>query len=362
MSWRSAALVLALLAPLALAQSAFDPLIVSYRGYLAADGAIASAAPAAGAVAFAPPAPGAPAPPLRFELASPVRFTPGAAFTVELTIRADALVVARDAEGEAFEVTVEPGGAPVRVALDPPVMAPGSVAKARAHVVASGALYEEGATIALLVRPLMPFTQGALSLVVGGDAPSAFAAPDMRVPAPADLRLQAVPHTEFLLGSESFEPPASHAVNTFVVTHTDIRAPERGSWSPNGTYVVLRGEESDAEARTHAHAERNARIEAAHEVRVNGVPARVHPGLGVIVRADALPLRVECVRHCPAGFAWSYAPPNAPTPGERPSTLVAPPRDTRGIPVSADEPQDARTPLAPLVALAALALAARTKR
>lgn len=357
---RAFALVALLLAPTALAQERFDPLRLSYAGFLTGEGAIEAAAPAPGALAFAPATPPAPAEPLRFALAAPVRFTPGAAFDVALRVRADAPVLARDAEGNAFELIVEPGGAPVRVALDPPFLAPGSLATVRAQVVSSE-IYPEGAAIALSVRPLFAFTEGALLLVVGEEG-STFAAPDMRVPTPADLRLQDVPHTEFLLEGESFDPPATHAVNVFRVAHASVAPPEQGAWSRNGTYVVLRGEEPPAEAAAHAKADRAGRIEAAHELRVNGVLARVHPGLGVVLRVASAPIRVECVRNCPPELAWTYAPPNANAPTDPPSALVVPPRDTSGIPVSRDEPDKRPTPLAPLVLLAALALAARSKR
>lgn len=343
------------LAPPAFAQEVrFDPLRLSFSGFLAGDGSIDATAPAPGAIPFAPATPPAQATPLRFTLASPVTFTPGAALEVTLQVRADAPVVARDADGFAFEVNVEPGGAAARVAIDPPLLTPGSVATLRAQVVSS-ALYREGSELALTVRPLMSFTEGALSLVVGGKAPSTFAAPDMRVPTPAELRLQDVAHTEFLLEGESFEPPATHAVNVFRVSHTSVTPPAQGAFSRNGTYVVLRGEEPPADAASHASADRDARVAAAHELRVNGVLARVHPGLGVVVRAFAAPVRVECVRNCPADLSWSFAPPTSTTPTDAPSSLIAPPRDTSGIPVSEDEPDEKPTPLGPGLALLAVA-------
>lgn len=364
------ALLLAL-APAAHAQDArFDPLRLSYSGFLSGDGSIDATLPAPGAVPFATATPPAQATPLRFALASPVTFAPGAAFEVTLRVRADAPVVARDADGFAFEVNVEPGGAAQRVAIDPPLLVPGTVSTIRAQVISS-ALYREGAELALSVRPLMSFTEGALSLVVGcdgsadpptssaaacgGDEPSTFAAPDMRVPRPADLRLQDVGHTEFLLDGEAFEPPATHAVNVFRVSHASVTPPAQGAFSRNGTYVVLRGEEPPTDAAAHASADREARIAAAHELRVNGIPARVHPGLGVVVRAFAAPVRVECVRNCPADLSWSYAPPASTIPTDAPSSLIVPPRDTRGIPVSEDEPDEKPTPLGPGLALLALA-------
>ncbi|HVM44669.1 MAG TPA: hypothetical protein VM582_01940 [Candidatus Thermoplasmatota archaeon] len=358
-----ALLALLLLAPLALAHApgGYDPLVLDLHAFLTAEGRIDERAPAPGGVAFPASAPPGPAAPLSFALAAPVRFVPGAAFDVTLRVRADGLVVARDADGHAFEVNVEPGGAAQRIALDPPVLAPGSAATARAHVQAVGALYEEGQEMTLTIRPLMPLGERALVLVVGGEQPSTFHAPDMRVPAPADLRLQDLPHTEFLLASEAFEPPSHHAVNTFVVSHEGVRPPASGAWSANGTYVVLRGEEPPESAREHAHTGRAQRVEAAHEFRVNGMTARAHPGLGVVVRVHAPPVRVECVRNCAAPFVWTYAPEDAPR-ADPPSALVPPPRDARGIPASEDEPRGSDAPLPLLTLLAALALAARAKR
>lgn len=359
---RASAILLALaLLPSALAhEGPYDPLIVDLHAFPTADGRIDERAPDAGALAFPAGSPAAPGEPLRFSLASPVRFAPGAAFAATIAVRAESLVVARDADGNAFEVNVLPGGEPVRVALDAPVLAPGTIVRLSAQVHAAGATYDEGAELALTVRALMPLGAGALSLLVGPDA-SRFDAPQMRVPAPADLRLQPVPHTEFLLESERFEPPPDHAVNEILVAHDAVTPPAQGAWSPNGTYVVLRGEEPDATANAHTHANATRRVEAAHEFRVNGVPARAHPGLGVVVRVISAPIHVECVRGCAQPFSWTHAPPT-PVGAEPPSALVPPPRDTRGIPASGDEPAGKETPLFPALALLALVVAALSKR
>lgn len=351
------------LAPSALAhEGEYDPLVVDLHAFLTSDGRIDERAPAPGAVAFPASSPAAPGAPLRFAFAAPVAFAPGAAFEVSLQLRADAPVVARDADGNALEINVEPGGSAAKAALDPPLLAPGSVTSVRAVVQASGAAFEEGDEIALVVRALMPLTADALALVIGPE--TRFDAPDMRVPSPADLRLQEVPHTEFLLEGESFEPPSTHAVNVFTVLHDGIRAPAQPAWSAAGTYVVLRGEESGAEAMRHAYPDRARRVDAAHELTVSGVPARAHPGLGVVVRASSLPLRVECARNCPEGFAWSYAPPAAtPTSGaDAPSVLVPPPRDTSGIPVSEDDPDERAVPWPGALGLVATVVATRARR
>lgn len=354
------AAVLVGLAPAALAADGFDPLKLSFSGFLTADGEIDATPAAPGSIPFQAVPPTGVAPPLLFTFVAPVRFSPGAAFEVAIQVRADALVVARDAEGNAFEIGIDPDGARVPVAVDPPVMAPGTVATLRVQVMSSS-LYDEGDPIVLSVRPLGQFTDGALSLVVGGDPPSTFAAPDMRVPTPADLRLQDLPHTEFLLDGESFAPPPTHSVNVFRVGHASVDIPSALGWSIEGTYAVLRGDESGEVAAGHAKVDRASRIDAAHEFRVNGAVARVHPGLGVVVRIRSLPLTIECVRNCPADFAFEWGPPPTTPTGEPPSTLIPPPRDTSGIPVSEDE-DDKPTPLAPLVAIVALALAAETFR
>lgn len=341
----------------------YDPLVVELHGFLTSDGHISEATPAPGAVAFAASTPAAPAPALRFALAAPVRFEPGAPFEVTLSFRADKPVLPRDAEGHAFEVNVEPGGTATRIDLAEPILTPGSVASASATVQAPGALFAEGANVTLTIRPLMPLADGSLAVIIGGDSPSRFDAPDMRVPVPADLRMQDLPHTEFLLETESFAPPATHAVNVFSIGHDAITPPAAGAWSANGTYVVLRGDEPAASANQHEHADRARRIEAAHEFRVNGLTARVHPGLGVVVRVLTQPIRVECVRNCPAGYTWTYAAPASSSSAvDPPSALIPPPRDTRGVPVSEDEPAEKATPILPMVALAAIALAAMSKR
>lgn len=363
MNWRSAAALI--VATLALAHpalahgdapaSSFDPLALSFHGYLTADGKLSDAAPAPGSVPFGVAV--APAPALHFALAAPVRFVPGGGFDVAITLRADRPVVT----GDGIEIGFTDAD-PMRVALDP-VLAPGTVATARATLQAPGALYDEGAPLELTVRPLMPaLAEGSLAIVIGGDAPSTFDMIDMRVPTPTDLRLQDVAHTEFLLDGESFAPPPTHSVNTILVHHDSIERGAFPGYSANGTYVVLRGEE-EAAAQAHATTDRDKRVEAAHEFRVNGVVARVHPGLGVVVRVMTPTIVVSCVQNCPAaGFTYTLAPePLLIT--DPPSALVPPPRDTNGIPVSADEPEPKETPIGGilLVALVAAAIVLRRR-
>lgn len=354
---RALPLVALLLSPLAAAHGdagAYDPLVVSLHAYLTADLRASEAAPDPGAVPFPAPAPAANAPPLRFALEAPVRFSPGSGFEVEITVRADRALVARDADGNALELVVEPGGEPTRVALPEPILAPGALATARATLQAPGAEYARGDALALAVRPLMPaLTEGALSLVVGGDRPSRLDAPEMRVPSLADLELQDAPHTQFLLANETFASPAHvvhvrHAETTMTVT-------------PNASVVVLRGEETGDDADAHAFPDADRRRAAAHAYTVNGALVRVHPGVGVVVEIGRETARILCATNCPpGGFAQTIAPGagNAPGGGDRPSVLVPPPRDTTGIPVSADdEPKQTPLPIALVGAAVGAALA-----
>lgn len=377
MSFRSLALaaLLAVAAPAHAQTSPFDPLLLRLDGFLAADGSVALAAPEPGAIAIPGATPPAAPSPLRFGLAAPVRFLAEEGFDVVLVVRAAQPVVARDAEGNAFELALESDGEPVegatrRVALDDPVLAPGATTQARALLQAPSATFAEGATIALVVRPLMPaLAEGALALVVGPDG-SALDVPALRVPSAADLRLQESALAELVVGKETFRPARTDAaVETLAIGHAAVgRAVPPVAFSASGTYVVLRGEEPPEEAAQHALLSRDARVAAAHEYRVGGTLARVHPGLAVVVPVARAPAVVECARNCPPqGFRMTIeAPPGAPDAVAGPSgVLIPPPRDTRGIPVSEDDEADGGergAPLPGLVALAAMALAASRRR
>ena len=336
----------------------YAPLVVEMHTFLASDGALVLSPPAPGAVALPAATPAAPPPELRFAVPAPVAFTAAAAYQVSLTLRADQLVVARDAEGMSLELQALPDGAPVRVALEP-VLAPGAVATVLVDVPAPPRAFAEGDEVALAIRALMPGLQaGALSIVTGGDTASRADLRDLRVPGVSALRLQDVPHTEYLVGVDRFEPPADHAANVFRLGHGVLETPATLRFEANKTYVVLEGVEDEEDARDHAQADRAARVAAAHEFAVNGVLARVQPGVAVVVRAPVAPVVVQCVRNCvPASVSF---PSLAATPSERPSALVPPPRDTTGIPVSEDEPEEKATPAPAL--LAALVLAAALRR
>lgn len=359
------ALGLAALLPFAAAHDApagpYDPLSLEWHAFLAADGTIGASPPAAGAVPFpaSPSPPTSASAPLRFTFAAPVTFEPGGGFVVRLALRVDKPLVAQD---EALELVVMPGGDAVRVSLPGgPVLAPGTVVTVEQTLHAPGARYERGDALGLVLQPLLPaLPEDALSVVTGPESGSLFDAIDMRVPSPAHLRLQDLPHTEIVLGVDQFAPPSSHAVNVFSVGHDAVVPPAAGAWSDAGTYVLLRGEEPEDVAREHALVDEDTRRAAAHAFRVNGLPARVHPGLGVIVRITLLPIRVVCEENCPAGgSSWSYAPLSTAPTAESPGVLVPPPRDTSAVPVSRDEPPARGTPFSgPLVVLAlALTLA-----
>lgn len=361
MSFPRLLLVVLLALPLAAGHGvapAYDPLVVDMHLYLQADGGLGETAPDAGAVPLPAVTPGAAATPVTFSVKAPVAFAPAANVEVEVTLRADQLVVARDADGNALELSLAPDGAPTRVALADPVLAPGSVALARASLPVPMRTFEEGDELRIVVRPLMPaLAEGALSIVIGGDAPSRADFPEMRVPSPADLRLQDLPHTEYLVGKDRFDPPADHAVNVFRVEHDRITPPASPRFSAAGTYVVFEGVEADGSP--HRFADRERRVQAAHEFTVNGLVARVHPGLGVIVRVESQPALVQCVRHCPpGGFSQRIGDDANAAAGEPPSVLVPPPRDTSGIPVSEDEPPAAETPFGWGVGALALVAAA----
>lgn len=356
----------------------FDPLRLQLHTWLDAEGGLAmDGAPAAASVPFAPPAPGAAtSPPLSFSLAMPVTATPGGPIEVELHLRADKAVVARDADGNAFEVSLLQEGAPIdgatkRVALADPVLAPGSTPRVVLTLQAPGALLLEGEALTLVVAPLMAGLQeGALSLLVGGERASTLDMRDLRVPALAHLRLQEAPLREFLLDDEDFRPPPGAVANVLRVGHDRIDGPATVASARGGTYLVLRGEEGPEVAhRAHAHASRDARVAAAHELLVGDTPVRVHPGVGVVVQLPAnATTTVTCARHCPAGgFSMTFATgddADADAAARAPqSSLIPPPRDTRGVPVSEDAPETRGVPApAPLAALAVMAVAAMLAR
>jgi hypothetical protein len=71
-----------------------------------------------------------------------------------------------------------------------------------------------------------------------------------------------------------------------------VTPPTSQGWSVNGTWVVLRGIEGDPDASAHSFPDRERRVAAAHAFTVNGVPARVHPGIGIVVPVASQPIRV----------------------------------------------------------------------
>lgn len=349
------------------ANAAFDPLVFDFEGFLTTAGAVARSAPDAGVVAFRPISLASPAESLRFELASPIRFAAGGGFEITLVVRADAPVVARDADGNALEVSIEANGTAVdgasaRGALGNGVLAPGAVETLSLRLQAPSAVFDEGARLAVVVRPLMPaLAENALVLLVGGDRPSTLDMPRMRAPSASDLRLQESALTEFVLDAEDFRPSRPDAaVIDVIVGHGEIRIASALRYEPNGTYVVVRGVEDPVDAAAHVTLDREARVEAAHELRVGGVRVRAHPGLGVVVPVSSAGATIQCARNCPLlNVAVGGEPLVVP---ER-SVLVPPPRDTRGIPTSEDEPDGQKeTPMPALAALLALGIMAWTRK
>lgn len=365
-SSRNLLLALLLLVPAAAAHGeppAYDPLLVSVHAHLAGEG-LAEPAPEPGAVAFRAKGPTEESR-LAFSMPVPVRFVLAGPVQVELTLRADKPVVAHDASGHTLEVRLERNGrlvegASARVGTQDALLAPGALARLSVALQAPQEVWEEGDTLALALHVLPAgLAEGALSVVVGGDAPSRMDMARMRVPSVQDLGIQERPLPEFVVGAEGAGMPSNASVRWIDVRHDRIAA---GPWSgaARPAYVALRGVEEGAEAQGHAFPDRERRVEAAHEFSLHGVVARVHDGLGVAVPVPAEgPVTLRCVRHCPpGGFTLEVAGANDTRAGEPPSVLIPPPRDTRGIPVSADEPPARETPLPALLALAALMLAA----
>lgn len=349
-----------LLAPAALAHGAepadagaFDPLSLSLHAFATTDNTLVASPPEKGAVAL-PPTPGlGDGVPLAFALEVPVRFVAGQGVEVALELRAEKAVVARDANGDALELSIARNGEPIadsarRVPLSEPVLAPGSAASVRAVLQVPGVTFAKGDTLAVLVRPLMPgLPSDALFVLVGGERPSIVDVHDMRVPSVADLELQETSLPQFLLGTEDFVPPAGASAFAVRVGHARIEAdPVAPGASVAGGYVVVRGEEAGEDARAHAAPDRPGRLAAAHELRVGSVLVRAHPGVGVAVPipAGASSVRVVCVRNCPdGGFSLtlgSAATSPSPSSSEPASVLVPPPRSTAGIPVSQDAPPE----------------------
>lgn len=334
------ALLLIVLSPSAQAHGdpgPYDPLTLEWHVFLA-DGGVA-AQPAAGAVPLAEPA--------RFAFAAPVRFQPVGGFEVELEVRAGATpLLGADAQGNALELRIEPEGAPRRVPLPSALLPPGGSTSVRARLDGPSRVLEEGTPMALVVSWL---GTGDASIALGEG--SRLDARDMRVPELRDLRMQEARVTEFLLAQEAFQAPQGSTLTVLRVEHAAVTVASGSAAGREGAYVLLRGEETDATV-AHAHASYDERIARAHAFAVGGQLVRVHPGTGVAVRLPPEGGEVRCVNACPDG-GFSHVVARAPTPGgtsappEPPaSVLVPPPRDTSGVPVSADEPEARETPAA----------------
>jgi hypothetical protein len=389
-SSRSAALLLlalAALAPLAAAhadplEQAYEPLLLDFHGWLTADGAIAPAAPADGAVFVPAYAPGAAPSRLDFSMKAPSRFAPANGLDVRIHLVADKPVVAQDANGNAFTLTLLANGAPVpsasrTLSLGQAVLAPGGVADLAAVLQAPGATFDEGATLTLRLEPKMPaLADQALKVAVGSASNSHADFPGARLPSVDDLGLVEPPGaTLFPLSKGAFQPPEKDAaVVTFSVGQnaTSLLSPLA---SAPVTYVVLRGDHTVAEGRAYHEfptaAERNA---AAHVWRIGAQRVRVHPGVVIALRLNVTAssvVDVACESVCPlAGYkaslpALSVVAAGGGVASDPADVLIPPPRATAGIPVSGDAaPHEHATPgVGPvLVVVAVLAVGVASGR
>jgi hypothetical protein len=349
----------------------YDPLDLEMHLWLSDDARLVSAAPADGARPFAARQPGGDGAPLDFETEAPVTFSATTGLAVSLLLRAAQPVLAQGPDGASLELALLADGVPLdgatkRVALQAPVLAPGATERVEVKLQPASTI-EKGARLALRVTPLMPaLAEGALAVATGPDASRAdFAV--VRVPSVAHLELNDPALPTWHLDDEAYRPAdARAAVYEVRVSHTAIGL---GSLTqPVGTNVTLvfGGEESAADAYAHHHfADAAARRAAAHELLVGDTLVRVHPGVGVAVAVDGSAARsvvIRCGANCPEpGFSavLRFVEPEdvRPRAGSG-NSVIPPPRNTSGVPVSQDAPDgDARVP-GPGVAAAVPALAA----
>jgi hypothetical protein len=370
------------LAPLVAGQAAaYDPLTIRADVYPTAAGGFAYDPPPAGAIAFPASDPAAPPSALALSMRAPIRFRLDGGFDVTLQVEADKPLVARDQDGNAFELTLLVDGKPAseakRVPLSAgPVLAPSERASAHALLPAPATLFSKGSNVTLLVKLLLPAVpEGALKLLVGAGASKA-TLDVMRVPTVEDLELEDAPFPLFLPRNASFAPADGGVVRTVRVGHASADFASPVESSGRRVYLVFVGDEPLADAQAaHAFPDRERRIDATHQFTVGGLGTlvRVHPGVAVVVPIGSGPAPVEiaCARNCPAvAGGWranvTFAPiddaPGAPQDGQ--DALIPPPRSTDGIPTSQDAPEK-RTPDASwglVAASAALAAAAFRRR
>lgn len=337
------------------APTTFDPLVLGWPLVFDNDGLVEKGNDGYDSdIPFPATSPAARGSPLAFSYRAPVKHQLGQGLELVLSLRAASPIVTQDAEGNSFELTLLVGAAPLqeatkRVAIGTQVMAPGDVATIRATLQAPSTTFDEGALVTLTLTPLIAaLPDDALYLVPSG---SSAMLQSMRVPTVADLQLQTTNLTQFDTAKDAFVPREANAkVIVGLVRHDTIDLSDAVIAAGQPTYLVLKGDE-DAHTATdnHGFATRDARVDAAHELRVGTVLVRVMPGIGV-----ALPMTpgtsVKCLRNCPEDFTANFtAGEPAVVPTSRPTlyedardTLVPPPPATGGVPVSKDKPAEKR--------------------
>lgn len=356
----AAALALAL--PLASAhgdgaEAAYDPLALDARLHAAPDVTLGEDKPPEGGAFFPAGEPNKPQPPLDFAWTVPGALVLSGEAVVTLAASAEKPMVTRDRDGRSFEVVLLRNGEPVpgasaRVgATDPAGTAAlqPSPLRFEAKLKLDALALAKGDVLALRVQPLMPLVPAeGLRVLVGGDAGTRLYVPSARVPTVKDLGLQDAPLEEFLLAAEPGLQGGSGVVHHALrVDHDKAEFVDGGASGTGRAFLVLRGAESSAAAHEHHETLDPARrAGAAHQFQVGDRLVRVHPGVGVKVPLapgpDGLTVTITCVLHCPVGGferVVSLATPDDPS-GATGSTLIPPPRSTKGIPVSEDAPAD----------------------
>ncbi len=332
----------------------YDPLVLSYEGYFAAD-TITRTAPSEDAVVFSPGNLVAPPPALLFEFAAPVTFRPAQGFNIELVVEASEPMVAIGPDERSFHLEIllngtKIEGADARVRVADPVLQAGQPVRLDVLINAPNQVFEKGAQIAVSILPLMPLVApDALTLLVGPEG-SQLSIPDMRVPTVADLGLDNRGLKMFHLETELYVPSATSVAYDVRVFHDAVHF--GAVVVPAGTRVVLifKGEESGDAAHSHDTVDSDARDALAHEFFVGAQRVLVHPGVGVVVPVTSdveAVVSIICGNQCPEPGYQTVIRFQAPAPLDANGLptqpvrddggLIPPPRDTSGIPVSQDE-------------------------
>ena len=369
------------------AEEPYDPLSIDLPLFPAAGEKMVDAAPAEeSAVAFRAGGAGGAHPPLLFSypIRGPYVAEEDARFTLRL--RVERPMVLQDKDGNSFEVSLLAGDKPltgspalVKAGQATPGL-PGSATAltAQGTLAVKGVLLPEQGEITLAVRPLMPVVppEGLKLLVGGGAEATSLVFPHLRLPSLDRLGLQ----DDRLLSelpaasASTFRSGEAVAFHQLRVAHDKVEAVLAEPPANGVVQLILVGAESSADAhRHHEFPDPDRRVAAAHAFQVGDRLVRVHPGVMVRVLLDpgpdGLTTRVKCVLNCPEGGferVLPVRPPDSPQ-GATGSTLIPPPRSTKGIPTSPDAPpEEARNllpaPSAALLVAAALAGAALPAR